>query len=280
VTQAPKEFLLTVHGRVYPFSDTTSVVPGVEIIFSRKGADSVVETWNDVSKADGSYRVVLPGGHTYRVELAKGGKDIETQEFPTPLTNDDSTAITKNFYLNGIGDTCCIDRVEWKNAYFDTGSATLRRQSIVGMSDVVQFLKNNSTAGLNVEGHADLREVPRGQPNPEQYLLQLGQQRAKAAYAFLVKEGIPESRLSTVSYGAKRPAAPNDTPENRQLNRRVKFKTVGIEFIPSKEEKLRTDSLLKMNSPPIKKSILQNSTQGAARHPVLAKPVLRSSKIK
>lgn len=146
------------------------------------------------------------------------------------------------------------------------------------MDSIVRRLSSTSDSGLLVEGHAEPFEVPRGEPNPQQYLLRLSQRRAEAAYALLLRKGIPESRLTTFGYGGKRPAAPSDTPEHRQLNRRVEFKTVGLEFIPSKEEKLRMNGPSKTAGQPTKKPTSQGSKHPPSKRPALLKSSSHPSK--
>ena len=48
-------------------------------------------------------------------------------------------------------------------------------------------------------------------------------QRADKIAEELAKRGIEASRMQTAGYGATRPAAPNDTTENRAKNRRVEI---------------------------------------------------------
>ena len=40
---------------------------------------------------------------------------------------------------------------------------------------------------------------------------------------FLIREGVAAASLRPVGYGQTRPIAPNDTPDNKQKNRRVEF---------------------------------------------------------
>ena len=66
---------------------------------------------------------------------------------------------------------------------------------------------------------------PRGSSS---YNLHLGQRRAAAVKAMLIKEGVPAAQICTVSYGALRPAATvNNASGNWEkaykLDRRVEF---------------------------------------------------------
>ena len=208
-------------GKVFSKRDSTTVIPGVELVFSGQQADKTALSFRDVSKPDGAYQVAVLSGRTYQVAVSKDGKNIETQEFPVPVSTNDSTTITKNFYIDYI-DTTSLAGGAFKNIYFDTDKYKLRPESITELNNISQVLTANAGLNISIEGHCDSR-------NTDEYNMVLGQNRADAAKNYLVKQGIADSRLTTVSYGERRPAAPNDSPENMQLNRRDEFKAVRTE---------------------------------------------------
>jgi len=70
---------------------------------------------------------------------------------------------------------------------------------------------------VTIEGHTD-------SIGTEEYNMGLGQRRADSVRDFLAAQGVPAEDMTTVSFGETRPIAPNDTPEGRQLNRRVEIK--------------------------------------------------------
>jgi len=77
-----------------------------------------------------------------------------------------------------------------------------------------------------VEGHTD--SIPmrssRMMSNWE-----LSAARAYSVVDYIIKEeGISPDRLSAVGYGQFKPVAPNDTPANRALNRRVEINILRI----------------------------------------------------
>ena len=205
-------------GKVFSSKDSTTVIPGVELVFSGAQADKTALSFRDISKADGAYQVAVLSGRTYQVAVSKDGKNIETQEFPVPVSTNDSTTITKNFYVNYI-DTTSTNILASKNIYFDTDKYKLRPESITRLNEISQILTANVGINISIEGHCDSR-------NTDEYNMVLGQNRAEAAFNYLKKQGIAEARMTTVSYGERRPAAPNDSPENMQLNRRDEFKVV------------------------------------------------------
>ncbi len=208
-------------GKVFSKKDSTTVIPGVELVFNGQQADKTALSFRDVTKPDGAYQVAVLSGRTYQVAVSKDGKNIETQEFPVPVSTNDSTTITKNFYIDYI-DTTNTGMNAFKNIYFDTDKYKLRPESITELKNISQVLMANTGMNISIEGHCDSR-------NTDEYNMVLGQNRADAAKKYLVKQGVADSRLTTVSYGERRPAAPNDSPENMQLNRRDEFKAVRME---------------------------------------------------
>ena len=205
-----------IQGKVFSSRDSTTVVPGVELVFSGAQADKTALSFRDITKPDGAYQVAVLSGRTYQVAVSKDGQNIETQEFAVPVSTNDSTTITKNFYVNYIDTT---SQVAYKSIYFDTDKYKLRPESITELNNLSAILMATPGINISIEGHCDSR-------NTDEYNMVLGQNRAEAAYNYLKKQGVAETRMTTVSYGERRPAAPNDSPENMQLNRRAEFKPV------------------------------------------------------
>jgi outer membrane protein OmpA-like peptidoglycan-associated protein len=100
---------------------------------------------------------------------------------------------------------------------FDVGSATIRPESTPTLTDIGRTLQQHATLRLRIEGHTDDTGTPEGNQT-------LSQQRAESVRAFLMAEyGVPADRLEAVGMGQTVPAAPNDTEEGRQTNRRVEL---------------------------------------------------------
>ncbi|QDA62665.1 hypothetical protein FHG12_19990 [Hymenobacter jejuensis] len=206
-----------IRGKVFSARDSSSVIPGVELVFSGTQADKTALSYRDITKPDsGNYQVSVLSGRTYQVAVSKDGKNIETQEFTVPVITDDSTVITKNFYVPYVDTT---SQYAFQKIYFDTDKYKLRPESIAELNNISSILKANPGINISIEGHCDSR-------NTDEYNMVLGENRANAAYNYLKKNGVAETRMVTVSYGERRPAAPNDSPENMQLNRRVEFRVI------------------------------------------------------
>ncbi|UOQ77002.1 OmpA family protein [Hymenobacter sp. 5516J-16] len=207
-----------IRGRVLSSRDST-IIPGVELVFSGTQADKTALSYRDVTKPEtGDYQVNVLSGRTYQVAVSKDGQNIETQEFAVPISTNDSTVIEKDFYVNYV-DTTQRNFAQFQKIYFDTDKYKLRPESITELNNISSILKANPGVNISIEGHCDSR-------NTDEYNIVLGQNRADAAYNYLKKSGVAETRMVTVSYGERRPAAANDSPENMQLNRRVEFRVI------------------------------------------------------
>jgi outer membrane protein OmpA-like peptidoglycan-associated protein/tetratricopeptide (TPR) repeat protein len=206
----------TIRGKVLSAKDST-IIPGVELVFSGTQADKTALSYRDITKPlTGDYQVNVLSGRSYQVALSKDGKNITTEEFAIPVSTNDSTVVEKNFYIPYVDTT---SQVAFKNIYFDTDKFKLRPESITELDNISGILKANPGVNISIEGHCDSR-------NTDEYNMVLGQNRSNAAYNYLKKAGIAETRMVTVSYGERRPAAANDSPENMQLNRRVEFRPI------------------------------------------------------
>ncbi|MGV3586722.1 MAG: OmpA family protein [Adhaeribacter sp.] len=206
---------VVIRGHVYNLRDK-SIIPGVELVFSGQQANKQAISYRDVTKPDsGTYSVSVLSGRKYQVSVSKDGNNIATEEFDIPVITNDTTVIEKDFFVP-FTDTTAAGRLAFEKIYFDTDEYTLRAESVTELDNLVRILKANPGINLSINGHCDSR-------NTDEYNIVLGENRAKAAYDYLVRNGIAQTRLVTVSYGERRPAAPNDSPENMQLNRRTEF---------------------------------------------------------
>jgi len=99
---------------------------------------------------------------------------------------------------------------------FDVNSSSLRRDSQQTLRDLATNFRNYPDEQVTIEGHTDSVGTP-------SYNRTLSQQRASAVGNYLATEGVPSERITAIGYGETRPKASNDTPEGRQLNRRVEI---------------------------------------------------------
>jgi outer membrane protein OmpA-like peptidoglycan-associated protein len=97
---------------------------------------------------------------------------------------------------------------------FDSGSATLRRQSQEQLNNIAAILTNCPTVRMKVAGYTD--NVGAVEPN-----LRLSRNRANAVVALLVRKGVSPDRLAAEGFGEDSPIADNSTAQGRERNRRI-----------------------------------------------------------
>jgi OOP family OmpA-OmpF porin len=103
------------------------------------------------------------------------------------------------------------------NVFFDFDKWDLRSESFVELDRVVKLLNDNPSMEIELSAHTDSFGA-------DDYNFKLSDNRAKSCMEYLLSKGIAPNRVTSQGYGETKPVAPNDTPENRQLNRRVEFK--------------------------------------------------------
>jgi outer membrane protein OmpA-like peptidoglycan-associated protein len=102
---------------------------------------------------------------------------------------------------------------------FATGKADITPESEATLQKALRTLRTYPEIEVEISGHTD--DVGSNASNQR-----LSQQRAESVKNWLVENSIDESRLTAVGYGEEQPYVPNDSPENRQKNRRIEFKRI------------------------------------------------------
>lgn len=99
---------------------------------------------------------------------------------------------------------------------FSPGDASLNPGAVGEFTKVSQFVENFSPNKLIIEGHTD-------SDGDEDANMLLSINRADAVVDYLVNtySFITASMIESRGYGETQPITPNDTPENKKLNRRI-----------------------------------------------------------
>jgi outer membrane protein OmpA-like peptidoglycan-associated protein len=105
--------------------------------------------------------------------------------------------------------------------YFDTNKATISAKEKVKIDKLVKLLKENSNYIVRVTaGYTDAQ-------GSDAYNLNLSKNRVNAVVKAILSSKINKNRIDLQKgFGKANPAASNDTPEGRALNRRVEFEIV------------------------------------------------------
>jgi outer membrane protein OmpA-like peptidoglycan-associated protein len=99
---------------------------------------------------------------------------------------------------------------EVNSAEIGPGSGELLRQ----IADML--LRNPDIKLIEIQGHTD-------NVGPAQHNRDLSQARAESVLGWLINAGVDVSRLRARGHGPDQPLRPNNSPENRAINRRVQF---------------------------------------------------------
>jgi len=100
--------------------------------------------------------------------------------------------------------------------YFESASAKLDPKSVEVLSEIVEVANRCTQFNLTVAGHTDST----GSRKSNQHLSEM---RALSVSEYLIKNNVDRERLSAVGFGETKPLVPNDTPSNRERNRRIEF---------------------------------------------------------
>lgn len=97
---------------------------------------------------------------------------------------------------------------------FETGQADMGEAGLSTVGRLADLMEEHPNRRVRIEGHTDSV----GDPDFNQ---RLSERRAQSVRNALIEEGISGERIEIRGYGENYPVATNDTPENRQRNRRV-----------------------------------------------------------
>ncbi len=175
-------------------------------------ADSLKSTVTSDSLT-GDYLQILTDGSEYALYVSKTGYIFESLRFDYQESQD-REPILIDIFLKPIrsGTTSTMN-----NIFFDVDEYKIKQKSSTELNKTVLFLQTNPSIRIEIAGHTD-------NSGSDSHNQQLSLHRAKAVYEFLINQEINPKRLGYKGYGSTVPVAPNDSEENRQLNRRIEFR--------------------------------------------------------
>jgi peptidoglycan-associated lipoprotein len=103
-----------------------------------------------------------------------------------------------------------------KIIYFDFDKAEIKPEFADIVTASAQNLSSHPNLRLKLEGNTDERGT-------REYNIGLGERRAQTVRRALMLQGVTETQLTTVSFGAERPAAEGDDETAWARNRRVEL---------------------------------------------------------
>lgn len=163
----------------------------------------------------GEYLMVLTQGADYGLYVSRPGYLFQSLNFNYEV-QEQLVPVALDVLLEPIetGASAVLN-----NLFFDFNKYELKEKSITELDKVLRFLNENPNVRVEISGHTD--NVGTAASN-----LQLSLKRAQSVAAYLVQHNISSARLIQRGYGADKPIKPNDTEENKQINRRIEFRVI------------------------------------------------------
>jgi outer membrane protein OmpA-like peptidoglycan-associated protein len=202
---------LWVRGNVYDSKTKAGLPSAVELVdIASKQTISKVQT-----DERGNYLIPLPIGHDYAFNVTRKGYLFYSDRFPLRDKTADST-YRKDIPLKPIEVNAAV---VLRNIFFDVNKYEIRPESGAELDRVVQFLQDNPSVRIEIEGHTD--NVGNAAANQK-----LSEQRARMVVNYLIYKGVKDTRLVPKGFGATVPVADNKTEEGRAQNRRTELKVL------------------------------------------------------
>lgn len=108
---------------------------------------------------------------------------------------------------------------KFEPVYFDYDEADIRDEYKTFLDRLIKVVRGHSDLRVLVIGHTDA-------DGSDTYNDELSKRRAQAIIDYFISKGIESDRLEFDFKGERNPVGNNNTPEGKQLNRRVDFKFI------------------------------------------------------
>ena len=148
--------------------------------------------------------------------------DVISQVRPKVYTELESlvenTDLTDSITLEEIGGQINL-KIDGRYL-FDSGKAELKDSARVIFSNLAQLFREHPDYRIGIRGHTDDLDIDTLQ-FPSNW--ELSAIRATTVLRFFIQQGLDPERMTATGYADFIPLVPNDSPENRAINRRVEF---------------------------------------------------------
>jgi len=145
-----------------------------------------------------------------------------TQQIATPSPNgadsSDATMVSSDTVsLDSSSSSTTTKRTKRGNSvYFGYDSNKIKPKGKKKIKKDIAALKNKESGKVKIEGNSD-------EFGTDEYNYALGLKRAKAVKDSMVAKGVPEKKISIVSYGESNPVCQDGTKDCYQQNRRADY---------------------------------------------------------
>lgn len=182
-------------------------------LYDLETGKAIVKSYSD--PVDGSFLVCLPCNKNYALNVNKDNYLFYSENFNL-INCDNVKPFVKNIFLHPFvkGESIVLN-----NIFFDTDKYLLKKESLVELNKIFEFLSKNKNIKVQINGHTD-------NVGNFKYNKILSTNRAKSVYNFLIEKGIDKNRLKYKGYSSSKPVESNNTPQGRARNRRTEIEIV------------------------------------------------------
>jgi OOP family OmpA-OmpF porin len=198
-----------VKGTVFDAKTKKKLQAKIDLVDVRKDS---IETTIFSDKENGDYLITLNKGAEYALYTSKEGYLFQSLSFDYAEHENKDVAI--DIYLDPVEQG---SKITLNNIFFDFNKANLLDKSKTELNRLLLFLQRNPNIKVEIGGHTD-------NMGGAKYNLDLSQKRAAEVVNYLKTKGIDIKRISSKGYGEMQPLKPNDSEENKAINRRIEFK--------------------------------------------------------
>ncbi len=226
-TPKPKivNVLLNVTTKEIDDSGAEKILPQTRVVLYDNTSKNI---GGDFSNQNGRLRFTLTPNQDFSIIASKSGYFTKSITYSTigktPRTEDliqEVTNVTLDTTI--VLEPLILERsIVLDNIYYDLDKADIRPDAALELNKLVKILKDNPSIRIELSSHTDDRAS-------DSYNDALSQRRAESAVAYIVSQGIDESRLVAKGYGKRQLIIANaTTEEEHQTNRRTEFKVIEI----------------------------------------------------
>jgi len=172
------------------------------------------------------FLVPVPIGNNYLISVSKEGYLYHSENFSSTDQHAAAEPMEKVIEIYSLPKEedseilVASKPIILNNIFFETGSAILKSESSLEISNLANQLQANKSLRIKILGHTD--NVGSESDNQK-----LSESRAKSVYEALLSQGISANKLGYEGRGESQPIADNDTEAGRQVNRRTEFVVIG-----------------------------------------------------
>ena len=163
-----------------------------------------------------------PSSQGSEIEAERAAKEIRERDLAKMKEEEAKKAQAKEFEKSLVAEKTpgiqgeVLESHLLKDIHFNFDKYDIRPGDVEILKGNAALLAKFPNIKFQVEGHCDERGTV-------EYNLALGERRANSAKRYLISLGIPENRISAISYGEEKPFDPGHNEEAWAKNRRAHF---------------------------------------------------------